>query len=51
LEGLFRKEFSPKVKQVIMQIGFAMFVVIIVFVILNDVVKRLPNGWESLLPW
>ncbi|MBD3413854.1 MAG: RIP metalloprotease RseP [Candidatus Aminicenantes bacterium] len=51
LEGLFRKEFSPKVKQVIMQIGFAMFIVLIVFVILNDVVKRLPNGWESLLPW
>jgi len=51
LEGLFRKEFSPKVKQIIMQIGFAMFVIIIVFVILNDVVKRLPNGWESLLPW
>jgi regulator of sigma E protease len=51
LEGIFRKEFSPKIKQVIMQIGFAMFVVIIVFVILNDVVKRLPNGWESLLPW
>jgi regulator of sigma E protease len=51
LEGLFRKEFSPKVKQIIMQIGFAMFIIIIVFVILNDVVKRLPNGWESLLPW
>jgi len=51
LEGLFRKEFSPKVKQVIMQIGFAMFIFILVFVILNDVVKRLPNGWESLIPW
>jgi regulator of sigma E protease len=51
LEGLFRKEFSPKVKQIIMQIGFAMFIIIIVFVILNDVVKRLPNGWESLFPW
>jgi len=51
LEGIFRREFSPKVKQIIMQIGFAMFIVIIVFVILNDVVKRLPNGWESLLPW
>ncbi|MFW6124276.1 MAG: RIP metalloprotease RseP [Acidobacteriota bacterium] len=51
LEGLFRKDFSPRVKQIIMQIGFAMFIIIIVFVILNDVVKRLPNGWESLLPW
>ena len=51
LEGLFRRDFSPKVKQVIMQIGFAMFIVLIVFVILNDVAKRLPNGWGSFLPF
>ncbi|MFO7865374.1 MAG: RIP metalloprotease RseP [Candidatus Aminicenantes bacterium] len=51
LEGLFRKDFSPKVKQVIMQIGFAIFIFLIVFIILNDVVKRLPQGWESLVPW
>ncbi|MBE0460422.1 MAG: RIP metalloprotease RseP [Candidatus Aminicenantes bacterium] len=51
LEGIFRKDFSPKVKQIVMQIGFAMFLFILVFVILNDIVKRLPNGWESLIPW
>jgi hypothetical protein len=34
-----------------MQIGFAMFIVLIVFIILNDVVKRLPNGWNSLVPF
>lgn len=51
LEGIFRKDFSPKVKQIVMQIGFAMFLFILVFVILNDIVKRLPNGWESLVPW
>jgi regulator of sigma E protease len=51
LEGLFRKDFSPKVKQIIMQIGFAIFIFLIVFIILNDVAKRLPNGWQSLVPW
>jgi len=51
LEGLFRRDFSPKVKQVVMQIGFAMFIVLIVFVILNDIAKRLPNGWGSLIPF
>lgn len=51
LEGLFRRDFSPKVKQVIMQIGFAIFIVLIVFVILNDVAKRLPNGWGSFIPF
>jgi regulator of sigma E protease len=51
LEGLFRRDFSPKVKQIVMQIGFAIFIVLIVFIILNDVVKRLPNGWNSLIPF
>ena len=51
LESIFRKDFSLKVKQVIMQIGFVMFIFLIVFVILNDVVKRLPNGWASLWPF
>ncbi|MBN2245536.1 MAG: RIP metalloprotease RseP [Candidatus Aminicenantes bacterium] len=51
LEGLFRRDFSLKVKQVIMQIGFAIFIFLIVFVILNDVQKRLPNGWNSFIPF
>lgn len=51
LEGIFRRDFGPKVKQVIMQIGFAIFIFLLVFIILNDIVKRLPNGWESLNPF
>jgi len=51
IEGIFRRDFSPKVKQIIMQIGFAIFIVLVVFIILNDVVKRLPNGWQSILPF
>lgn len=51
LEGLFRRDFSPKIKQIVMQIGFAMFIFILAFVILNDVARRLPKGWESFLFW
>lgn len=51
LEGIFRRDFSPKVKQIVMKIGFAIFILLIAFVILNDVQKRLPSGWESFLPW
>jgi regulator of sigma E protease len=51
LEGAARRDFPAKVKQVIMQIGFAIFIFLVVFIILNDVVKRLPNGWGSLLPF
>jgi len=51
LEALFRRDFSPKVRQIWMQIGFVIFIFLIVFIILNDIAKRLPNGWESLIPW
>ncbi|UCC39936.1 MAG: RIP metalloprotease RseP [Candidatus Aminicenantes bacterium] len=51
LEGIFRRDFSPRVKHIVMQIGFAIFVFLLAFLILNDVVRNLPNGWESLLFW
>ncbi len=51
LEGLFRRDFSPKVRMIWMQIGFVIFIFLIVFIILNDIVKRMPNGWDSLIPW
>lgn len=51
LEGALRRDFSPKIKQIVIQIGFAIFIFLIVFSILNDVAKGLPNGWDSLLPF
>jgi regulator of sigma E protease len=51
LESVFRKDFSPKVRTVWLQIGFVIFVALIVFVVLNDFVKKLPHGWNSLLPF
>ena len=51
LEGLFRRDFSAKVKQTVMQIGFVIFILLFVFVILNDVARNLPKGWESFLFW
>ncbi len=51
LEGLFRRDFSAKVKQTVMQFGFIIFILLFVFVILNDVARNLPKGWESYLFW
>lgn len=51
IEGAARRDFGPKAKQIIMQIGFAIFIFLIVFIILNDVAKRLPNGWDSIIPF
>mgnify|MGYP002260499388 CR=1 FL=1 len=51
VEGLRRKDLSPKARQIWLQVGFVMFVALLVFVILNDIVKYLPNGWSSLIPF
>ena len=51
VEGIIRRDLSPKARQVWIQIGFVIFVVLIVFVLLNDIVKLLPNGWRSLVPF
>lgn len=51
IEGIVRRDLNPKARQIWMQIGFVIFIVLIAFVILNDIVKRLPNGWSSLLPF
>ena len=51
VESIFRRDLSPKARTIWMQIGFVMFIALIAFVILNDIVKRLPDGWNSLIPF
>ena len=51
IEAIFRRDLSPKARTIWLQIGFVIFIILIVFVILNDIVKRLPHGWGSLLPF
>jgi membrane-associated protease RseP (regulator of RpoE activity) len=51
IESIFRRDLGPKARAIWMQIGFVIFVALIVFVILNDIVKKLPHGWGSLLPF
>lgn len=51
IESIFRRDLGPKARQIWISIGFVIFVFLIVFVILNDIVKRLPHGWGSLVPF
>lgn len=51
IEGIFRRDLGPKARQIWMQIGFVIFVLLLGFLILNDIVKRLPNGLKSLWPF
>jgi regulator of sigma E protease len=51
IEAVFRRDLGPKARQVWMSIGFVIFAFLIAFVLINDFVKMLPNGWSSLNPF
>ncbi len=51
IEALTRKEFSVKVKNALINGGFLILLTLMAFVILNDIAKTLPNGWNSFLPF
>ena len=51
IESIFRRDLGTRARTIWMSIGFVIFVVLIVFVVLNDIVKKLPHGWGSLVPF
>ncbi|HPW18556.1 MAG TPA: RIP metalloprotease RseP [Candidatus Aminicenantes bacterium] len=51
LEALFRRDVSPKFRIAYTYVGWAMMVALMAFVILNDIVRKLPNGWAGLWPF
>jgi regulator of sigma E protease len=51
LEAVFRRDVSPKFRLAYTYVGWAMMLALMAFVILNDIVKKLPNGWGSLVPF
>ncbi len=42
IEAIIRRDFSPKVKNIVINIGFFLLIALMVFVILNDISKRVP---------
>lgn len=51
IEAIIRRDINPKIKTVLMNVGFFLVIALMVFVILNDIVKTLPHGWNSLNPF
>jgi regulator of sigma E protease len=51
IEAIIRKDFSPRVKNILLNLGFFLLIALMVFVVLNDVAKILPNGWDSFWPF
>lgn len=51
IEAIIRKDFSPKVKTILLNTGFALLIALMAFVVLNDIAKLLPKGWASFWPF
>ena len=51
IEAIIRKDLSQKVKAVLINTGFFLLIALMIFVLLNDVAKVLPNGWNSFIPF
>jgi regulator of sigma E protease len=49
IESVIRRDFSLKVKNWLMNIGFFILIGLMAFIILNDIAKTLPKGWDSIL--
>jgi len=51
IEAIIRRDLNQKLKMVLLYAGFAFLISLMVFIILNDIAKTLPNGWQSIFPF
>jgi regulator of sigma E protease len=51
VETAIRRDLNAKLKTVLLYAGFAFLLALMAFVLLNDIAKTLPNGWQTLLPF
>jgi len=51
IEAIIRRDLNQKLKTILIYAGFAFLISLMVFVILNDIAKTLPRGWQSLFPF
>lgn len=50
IEGAMRRDLSRQFKERVTQVGFAVLMLLAVFVIYNDIIKSLPERFERFLP-
>jgi regulator of sigma E protease len=51
VEAVIRRDLNQKLKSILLYAGFAFLISLMVFVVLNDIAKTLPQGWKSILPF
>jgi regulator of sigma E protease len=51
VEAIIRRDLNQKLKNILIYVGFAFLISLMVFIVLNDIAKTLPKGWQSILPF
>ncbi len=51
VETAIRRDLNAKLKTILLYAGFAFLLALMGYVLLNDIAKTLPHGWQSLLPF
>jgi regulator of sigma E protease len=51
IETAIRRDLNAKLKTILLYAGFAFLLALMGYVLLNDIAKTLPHGWQSLLPF
>ncbi len=51
IEAIIRRDLNQKLKNILIYAGFAFLISLMAFIILNDIAKTLPNGWQSIFPF
>jgi regulator of sigma E protease len=51
IEAIIRRDLNQKLKNILIYAGFAFLISLMVFIVLNDIAKTLPRGWQSILPF
>ncbi len=51
IETILRRDLPLRLKNLLLYIGFAFLILLMAFVILNDIIKTLPDGWKTIFPF
>jgi len=51
VEAVIRRDLPARLKNALVYAGLLLLILLMVFVVGNDIAKTLPNGWSSILPF
>ncbi len=51
VETVFRRDLPARLKNALVYAGLSLLILLMVFVVGNDIAKTLPQGWKSIIPF